>query len=143
MAARKQYWLIKSEPTVYPWSKLVTDGATRWDGVRNYEARNNLRAMKVGDLALYYHSNVGKAVVGVARVRGAAYQDPTTEGDWSVVDFEPVFSLVEPVTLAEIKASASLADMALIKRGRISVVPVTRDEFDTVLAMGKTKRPRD
>ncbi len=142
MAARKQYWLIKSEPSVYPWSKLVTDGKTRWEGVRNYEARNNLRAMKVGDLALYYHSNEGKQIVGVARVRSAHYQDPTTREDWSVVDFEPVLSLAEPVSLAAIKANATLADMGLVKKGRISVVPVTREEFDTVLAMSGTKRPR-
>jgi len=134
------YWLIKSEPYKYPFSKLASDGIAVWDGVRNFEARNNLRAMKVGDLALYYHSNEGKAVVGVARVKREAYPDPTAKGeDWSVVDFEPVKALREPVTLEAVRASAKLADMALIKRSRLSVTPVTAAEFKEVLALGKTK----
>src|SRR5438105_8518441 len=103
------YWLIKSEPSTYSFSQLVRDKVTHWDGVRNYEARNNLRAMKKGDLALYYHSNEGKDVVGVARVKREHYQDPTTDEDWSVVDFEPVVALKQSVTLADIKASKSLA----------------------------------
>lgn len=142
MPARKQYWLIKSEPSVYPFAQLVADGETRWEGVRNYEARNNLRAMKKGDLALYYHSNEGKDVVGIARVKREHYPDPTSDEDWSVVDFEPIAPFVKSVTLAEIKASKSLADIALVKKGRISVVPVTREEFDTLLKMGKTKLPK-
>ena len=142
MAPRRQHWLIKSEPTVYPFAQLVKDGQTAWEGVRNYEARNNLRAMKVGDLALYYHSNEGKAVVGVARVKREHRADPTSDEDWSVVDFEPVIALAKPVTLAEIKASKSLPDIALVKKGRISVVPVTREEFDTILSMSKTKLPK-
>ncbi|HEX7603201.1 MAG TPA: EVE domain-containing protein [Polyangiaceae bacterium] len=134
------YWLIKSEPYKYPYSKLATDGVAVWDGVRNFEARNNLRAMKVGDLALYYHSNEGKAVVGVARVKREAYPDPTAKGeDWSVVDFEPVKALKELVTLEAVRTSAKLADMALIKRSRLSVAPVTAAEFKEVLALGKTK----
>ena len=134
------YWLIKSEPYKYPFSKLASDGIAVWDGVRNFEARNNLRAMKVGDLALYYHSNEGKAVVGVARVKREAYPDPTAKGeDWSVVDFEPVKALKEPVTLEAVRTSAKLADMALIKRSRLSVTPVTAAEFKEVLALGKTK----
>jgi predicted RNA-binding protein with PUA-like domain len=137
-------WLIKSEPYKYPFSQLLADGSTRWDGVRNYEARNNLRKMKTGDLALYYHSNEGKEVVGVARVRRTAYRDPTApkDEDWSAVDFEPAFSLSEPVTLAAIKHNEKLAEMALLRRGRISVVPVTPDEFREVLAMGKTRLPK-
>ena len=139
----RRYWLIKSEPYKYAWSELVADGSTFWDGVRNYEARNNLRAMKLGDLCLYYHSNKGKEVVGVARVCAESYQDPTTEDErWSVVDVEPVVALKEPVTLAAIKADATLAEMALIRRGRLSVVPVERLEFQRVLSMGKTKLPR-
>lgn len=135
------YWLIKSEPSKYPFSKLQSDTSTTWDGVRNFEARNHLRAMKKGDLALFYHSNEGKEVVGVARVRREAYQDPTTEEDWSVVDFEPVVALAQPVTLSAIRENAKLKDMLLVKRSRISVVPVTTAEFKEVLARGKTKLP--
>jgi predicted RNA-binding protein with PUA-like domain len=133
------YWLVKSEPSVYPWSKLVADGRAVWDGVRNFEARNNLRAMKKGDLCLFYHSNEGKEIVGVARVVREAYQDPTTKEDWSVVDVEPVKALTAPVTLAAIKAHPTLKNMALVKRSRLSVVPVTKAELDAVLAAGKTK----
>jgi predicted RNA-binding protein with PUA-like domain len=137
------YWLIKSEPYKYAWSELVADGSTFWDGVRNYEARNNLRAMKLGDLCLYYHSNKGKEIVGVARVCAEFYPDPTTEDErWQVVDVEPVVELKEPVTLAAIKAEPTLAEMALVRRGRLSVVPVERLEFQRVLSMGKTKLPR-
>jgi predicted RNA-binding protein with PUA-like domain len=137
------YWLIKSEPFKYPWSQLVEDGSTYWDGVRNYEARNNLAAMKVGDLALYYHSNEGKEVVGVARICGESYPDPTTDDErWVVVDVEPVVPFVRPVTLAEIKAEPALEDINLVRRGRLSVVPIDRVEFQRILAMGKTKLPR-
>ncbi len=139
----RRYWLIKSEPYKYAWSELVADGSTFWDGVRNYEARNNLRAMKLGDLCLYYHSNKGKEVVGVARVCAESYPDPTTEDErWLVVDVEPVVELKEPVTLAAIKSEPTLAEMALVRRGRLSVVPVDRLEFQRVLSMGKTKLPR-
>ena len=138
----RSFWLVKSEPFKYAWAELVADGSTYWDGVRNYEARHNLTAMKVGDLALYYHSNIGKEVVGVARVIGEHYQDPTTDDDrWSVVDFEPVVELNEPVTLAQIKAARELAAIALVKRSRLSVVPVTRAEFQQVLKLAKTKLP--
>jgi predicted RNA-binding protein with PUA-like domain len=133
------YWLIKSEPFKYPFSKLVEDGKTTWDGVRNFEARNNLRAMKKGDYALYYHSNEGKEIVGVARVSRAAYQDPTTTEDWSVVDFEPVKALAQPVTLAAIREMPKLKDMALLKKSRLSVGPVTKPEFDAILRSSKTK----
>jgi len=138
------YWLMKSEPFKYPWSQLVADKRTSWDGVRNFEARNNLRAMKRGDLALFYHSNEGKEIVGVMRVEREAYPDPTAEpdeGDWSVVDVAPLKALVAPVGLATIKATKALEDMALLKRSRLSVVPVTAAEWKTILKLGKTTVP--
>lgn len=133
------YWLIKSEPAKYPWSRLVQDKCTVWDGVRNFEARNNLRAMRPGDLLLYYHSVEEKQVVGVARVARTAYQDPTTTEDWSVVDVEPVCPLKQPVDLQAMKGEPRLAEMALLLRSRLSVVPVTPAEFRQVLKMGKTR----
>ncbi len=133
--AKTRYWLIKSEPFKYPWSQLVTDGSTRWDGVRNYEARNNLRAMAVGDLCLYYHSNEGKEVVGIARVSRAAYPDPSSDEDWSCVDVEPERALPTPVGLDAIKGRKSLANMAMLRRNRLSVTPVTAAEFKTILKM--------
>jgi predicted RNA-binding protein with PUA-like domain len=136
----RRYWLIKSEPFKYAWDRFVSDGKTQWDGVRSFEARNNLRAMRVGDLALFYHSNEGKELVGVAKVVRAAYADPTAdEGDWSVVDFAPVKKLAEPVTLATVKADAMLKDMSLVKRSRLSVAPVESGEFARVLSLAKTK----
>jgi len=133
-------WLVKSEPFKYSWQQFVTDGKARWDGIRNFEARNNLRAMKKGDLCLFYHSNEGKEIVGVARVKREAFPDPTAEGeDWSAVDFEAVAPFKQPVTLAAIKADAKLKTMALVKKSRLSVVPVTDVEFKLVLAAGKTK----
>jgi predicted RNA-binding protein with PUA-like domain len=134
------WWLIKSEPHVYAFTQLLEDKVTSWQGVRNYEARNNLRAMKKGDLALYYHSNEGKEIVGIARVRRAAYADSTAPKgeDWATVDVEPVKALVVPVTLAAIKQSKKLQKMALVKKSRISVVPVTEAEVRQVLNMGKT-----
>lgn len=133
-------WLIKSEPHVYPFSQLEKEGKTSWTGVRNFEARNNLRAMKKGDLALYYHSNEGKEVVGVAKIVKAAYADPTApkDEDWATVDVAPVKALSAPVSLAAIKAAAKLKDIALVKRSRISVVPLSEAEFREVLKMGKT-----
>ena len=133
------YWLIKSEPATYAYARLVADGKTTWDGVRNFEARNNLRAMKKGNLALFYHSNDGKEVVGVARVSREAYQDPTTDEDFSAVDFEPVKAFAEPVTLAAMRENAKLKGMVLLKKSRLSVSPVTKAEFDVVLSLGKTK----
>ena len=133
------FWLIKSEPSVYAFSQLVKDKKTRWDGVRNFEARKNLRSMKSGDFCLFYHSNDDKAVVGVARVVKEAYQDPTTSEDWSVVDVEPVMGLKKSVTLAEIKDSPKLSTMVIVKKSRLSVAPVTKAEFDAVLAAGGTK----
>ena len=127
------WFLVKSEPSVYSFDDLVRDGKTVWDGVRNFEARNNLRAMKKGDLCLYYHSNEGKEIVGVAKVVKEAYKDPTSDEDWSVVELAPVKKLAHPVTLAAIKAHKTLKNMALVKRGRISVVPVTEKEYATIL----------
>ncbi len=133
------FWLIKSEPDKYPFDQLVKDKKTRWDGVRNFTARNNIRAMKKGDLALYYHSNEGKAVVGIAEVVREHYQDPTTDGDFSAVDFAPVKTLAEPVTLAMMRDLPALANLTVLKQGRLSVSPVTTAEFQAVLAAGKTK----
>ena len=137
-------WLVKSEPYKYAFEQLLRDRRTAWDGVRNFEARNHLRAMKKGDLALYYHSNEGKAVVGVAKVVRIAYPDPTADegGDWSAVDLAPVVRLKAEVTLATIKGTSALAEMLLLKRSRLSVVPVRSTEFALVLALGKTKLPR-
>ena len=135
----RQHWLIKSEPFKYSWERLVADGRTVWDGVRNFEARNNLRAMRVGDLALFYHSNEGRQVVGVARVVRAAYPDPSSDEDWSVVEVAPVAALAAPVTLEAIKSDARLADMALVRRSRLSVAPVTPAEFARLLTVGRTR----
>lgn len=134
----RQHWLIKSEPFKYSFDRLVADGSTTWDGVRNFEARNNLRAMKPGDLCLYYHSNEGKAVVGIAKVARAAYPDPTSrDGDWSAVDIEPVRPLPRPVTLEEMRSDRVLGKMAMFRRPRLSVVPVTKDEFDGVVELSR------
>jgi predicted RNA-binding protein with PUA-like domain len=135
----KATFLIKSEPSVYSFDRLVEDGVTTWDGVRNYEARNNLRAMKTGDLCLFYHSNEGKEMVGLARVKRPAYQDPKTDEDWSAVDVEPVKKLKKTVTLAQVKAHPVLSQMALAKKSRISVVPVTAEELVLVLQLAETK----
>jgi predicted RNA-binding protein with PUA-like domain len=130
------YWLVKSEPFKYSWDQFVKDKRTFWDGVRNFAARNNLRAMKKGDQLFFYHSNEGLEIVGIAKVVKEAYQDPTTEDPaWLVVDLAPVKKLKKPVSLAQIKATPSLAQMALIRLGRLSVQPVTEDEWFTVLDM--------
>jgi predicted RNA-binding protein with PUA-like domain len=138
-AMARGVWLVKSEPSVYPFDQLVEEKRTAWDGVRNYEARNNLRAMKKGDLLLYYHSNEGKEIVGLAKVARTAYQDPKTNEDWSAVDVAPVKRLRKPVTLAQVKAHAKLSKMALVKKSRISVVPVTEEELALVLQLAETK----
>jgi predicted RNA-binding protein with PUA-like domain len=136
----KAHFLIKSEPYKYSFEQLVADGRAVWDGIRSFEARNNLRAMKKGDLLLYYHSNEGKAVVGIARVSREAYPDPTAEGeDWSVVEIEPVHPLARPVALDELRAHRVLAKMMMLRRPRLSVVPVTGEEFDAVLELAKKK----
>ncbi|CAN5408959.1 EVE domain-containing protein [soil metagenome] len=130
------HWLVKSEPFKYSWDKFNQDGNTHWDGVRNYQARNNLRGMKAGDLVLFYHSNEGKEVVGIAKVAKEFYQDPTTEDpNWVVVDLQPVESLKRPVTLAEIKADARLQEIQLVKQGRLSVISLKPEEFDRILEL--------
>jgi predicted RNA-binding protein with PUA-like domain len=142
MTTETHYWLVKSEPYKYSFAQLLTDKRTVWDGVRNYEARNHLRAMKKGDLLLFYHSNEEKAVVGVARLAREAYPDPSAEGeDWSAVDVEPVVALKAPVELDVIRSDPSLTDIALLKRTRLSVVPVSREHFEHLLTLGKTKLP--
>jgi predicted RNA-binding protein with PUA-like domain len=131
------YWLVKSEPFKYSWDQFVSDKITFWDGVRNYAARNNLRAMSKGDRVLFYHSNEGLAVVGIAEVAKEAYQDPTTDdANWVVVDLKPIKPLPVPVTLAAIKAEPSLENMQLVKLSRLSVAAVTEVEYNIVLQMG-------
>ncbi|MEN9599051.1 MAG: hypothetical protein RL596_1362 [Bacteroidota bacterium] len=133
------YWLVKSEPFKYSWDQFEKDKLTFWDGVRNYAARNNLRSMQKGDLVFWYHSNEGLEIVGIAKVVKEAYQDPTTSEDaWVVVDLKPYKKLKQPVSLVEIKANKALANMALVKLGRLSVQPVTPSEWDIVLEMAKT-----
>ncbi len=137
---RMQYWLVKQEPEKYPWAQFVKDKGTYWDGVRNYQARNNLRTMKKGDLVMYYHSVSEKAVVGVAKVMTEAYPDPTAkEEGWSVVDLKPVKAMVESVTLEQIKTDPKLVEIALIKQNRLSVMPLRAAEFKRILHLGKTK----
>ena len=132
-----QHWLVKSEPQKYSWEKFVHDGRTFWDGVRNFQARNNLRSMQEGDLALFYHSNEGKAVVGIAKIVKEAYQDPTTDDkNWVAVDLIPVQTLTNPITLDEIKADERLKNIALVKQGRLSVMPLKAEEFDRILELG-------
>lgn len=134
------YWLIKSEPFKYSWDKFVAEGQTFWDGVRNYAARNNLRAMKKGDLAFWYHSNEGMEIVGIAKVTKEAYQDPTTEDPaWLVVDFKPHKKLKKPVSLVQIKADKRLANMDLVRLGRLSVGAVREEEWNIVMEMAETK----
>ncbi len=136
------YWLMKSEPFKYAWDDLVRDGSTYWDGVRNYEARNNLAAMKRGDLALYYHSNEGKEVVGVVEVVKESYPDPTTDDErWVVVEIAPRVAFREPVSLGTIKADPRLSEIQLVRRGRLSVVPLRAVEFKHILELGKTALP--
>lgn len=131
------YFLVKSEPHKYSWEKFKEDKCTMWDGVRNYQARNNLKEMKKGDLVLYYHSNEGKEVVGIAKVVKSFYQDPTTsDPNWVVVDLEPVQDFKKPVTLAEIKADKQLENISLVKQGRLSVMTLKAEEFDRIVAFG-------
>lgn len=130
------YWLMKSEPFKYSWDQLLKDKRTFWDGVRNYAARNNLRAMKKGDRAFFYHSNEGVEIVGIAEIVKEAYQDPTTsEAAWVSVDIKPVLTLKNPVSLAQIKADKRFANMALIKLARLSVQPVTEKEWQLVMEL--------
>lgn len=131
-------FLVKSEPFKYSWDQLVEDGSTYWDGVRNYQARNNLQAMKKGDLVLFYHSNKGLEVVGLAKVIKESYPDPTTDDErWVVVDLEAVEKLKRPVSLKEIKADGILQHTALVKQSRLSVMPLKREEFDRILELAE------
>ena len=131
------YWLVKQEPEDYSWADFVKDKKTAWTGVRNFQARNNLRAMKKGDEVLFYHSGTGKEIVGVSRVSKTAYPDPTaSDGDWSCVDLMPVKPLTQSIPLATIKADAALKEMALVKQSRLSVMPVTATQFKRVLKIG-------
>ncbi len=133
------YWLVKSEPFKYSYDDLIAEKRTMWDGVRNYGARNNMRAMKEGELVLYYHSREGLEIVAVCKVVKEHYPDPTAEkGDWSVVEIEPVKRLNRPVTLKEVKADPVLKEMALAKNSRLSVSPVTDEEFIRVLDLSET-----
>ena len=130
------HWLVKSEPFKYSWEKFNQEGRTFWDGVRNYQARNNLKLMKTGDLVMWYHSNEGKEIVGIARVVKEFYQDPTTEDpNWVVVDLEPVESLKKPITLEQIKADERLKDIGLVRQGRLSVMALKAEEFDRILEL--------
>jgi predicted RNA-binding protein with PUA-like domain len=132
-----QHWLVKSEPFKYSWDQFEKDKQTFWDGVRNYQARNNLREMKKGDLVLWYHSNEGKEVVGIAKVAKTAYQDPTTEDpNWVVVDLKPFKKLKKPVTLEQIKAHPLLQEIGLVRQGRLSVMGLSAAEFDIILELG-------
>jgi predicted RNA-binding protein with PUA-like domain len=134
------YWLVKSEPETYSWAQFVSDGQTAWTGVRNFQARNNLRAMNAGDRVLFYHSGETKEIVGLAKVVRAGYADPTAkEGNWSAVDLGPVESLLEAVTLATIKADRLLKAMVLVKNSRLSVQPVTESQFNRVLQLARAK----
>lgn len=131
------YFLVKSEPFKYSWEQFNKDGRTFWDGVRNYQARNNMKLMKEGDLVLFYHSNEGKCVVGIAKVVREFYQDPTTDdANWVVVDLAPVETLKNPVNLEQIKAEDSLKDISLVKQGRLSVMQLRVTDFDKILEMG-------
>lgn len=130
------YWLVKSEPFKYSWDQFVNDKQTYWDGVRNYAARNNLRAMKKGDDVLFYHSNEGLEIVGIANVVKEAYQDPTTDEEaWVVVDLKPVRKLKQPVSLKQIKADERLKNMDLLRLGRLSVGTVKEDEWKVIMEL--------
>jgi predicted RNA-binding protein with PUA-like domain len=134
------YWLVKSESEAYSWSTFLKDGKTAWTGVRNFTARNNLRAMKKGDPVFFYHSGEQKSVVGLSRVANTFYPDPTAEeGDWSCVDLKAEKPLAKPVTLAQIKADKLLREMPLVKQSRLSVSPLTKAQFERLLQLAETK----
>ena len=137
-----QYWLVKQEPEAYSWATLVSEGKTAWTGVRNFQARNNLRSMKRGDLVFFYHSVSEKQVVGIAKVTKEAYSDPTaTDGEWVCVDLAPVKALTKPVGLDVMRTDEVLKEMKLVKQSRLSVTPVTGGQFQRVLKLGETKAP--
>jgi len=131
------YWLVKSEPETYSWADLVRDGKTCWDGVRNFQARNNLQQMQPGDLVLFYHSVSEKAIVGIAKIDKAAYPDPSADdAKWMAVDLVPESAFKAPVTLDQIKKEPQLENIALLRQSRLSVMPLKQEEFDLLLAMG-------
>ncbi|MFN2394854.1 MAG: EVE domain-containing protein [Bacteroidales bacterium] len=132
------YWLVKSEPDAYSWERFVKEGKTMWEGVRNYQARNNLKEMKKGDLVLFYHSVSAKEVMGIAKVVKEYYPDPTADDDrWVVVDLVPVDALSKPVKLEQIKKDDRLENIALVKQSRLSVMPLKKDEFDIILQLSE------
>ncbi|MGQ0528200.1 MAG: EVE domain-containing protein [Alphaproteobacteria bacterium] len=134
----KKTWLLKSEPSVYAWDQFVKDKVTNWDGVRNFQAANNLKAMKKGDRAFFYHSNEGREIVGIAEIVKEAYPDPTDEkGRFVMIDLKPVKALQKSVTLAEIKTHPALQNMALVKQSRLSVCPVTDEEWQAILKLSE------
>ncbi len=142
MSNTKRYWLMKSEPNAYSWDDLIAEKETIWDGVRNHRASNNMRAMKVGEEVFFYHSNIGKEIVGIARVSEAGLIDPTDpEGKWGTVKIKPVRLLTRPVTLKEIKADPNLADIELIRLSRLSVAELTPQEFDYIVALSERAAP--
>jgi len=135
-----QFWLVKQEPSKYSWEEFLKDKKTYWDGVRNYQARNNLQAMKKGDRVFFYHSVVGKQIMGIAEVTRESYPDPTTDDPaWVVVDLKPIKSLTVPVTLAQVKSHPKLNEISLVKQSRLSVTPLTQSEYKIILELGKTK----
>ena len=135
-----KFWMVKQEPETYSWDDFVSDGKTDWTGVRNYQARNNLKTMKVGDRVLFYHSGKGKEVVGLAEVLKAAYTDPTSDDpQWVAVDLKPVKPLGTKVPLAAIRYDKRLSQLPLIRQSQLSVMPLTKDEFDVIVAMGSAK----
>jgi predicted RNA-binding protein with PUA-like domain len=136
----RQFWMVKQEPEAYSWDDFVRDGKTAWTGVRNFQARNNLRAMRRGDHVLFYHSVSEKAVVGISEVSREAFPDPTAEeGDWDCVDLRPIKPLPHPVTLETIKAHPTLRSIGLVRQSRLSVIPLTREEYEELLALGGQK----
>ena len=138
-AGTGRYWLMKSEPDAYGWDDLVAEGEGTWDGVRNHRAANNLRAMQIGDETFFYHSNIGKEIVGIVTISQSGLIDPSDpEGKWAAVKVKPVRKLKKPVTLAQIKGDPALAGMELIKLSRLSVGVVTREEWDHILAVSET-----
>jgi predicted RNA-binding protein with PUA-like domain len=135
------FWLVKQEPETYSWDDLVRDGRTDWTGVRNFQARNNLRQMKAGEAVLFYHSGASKSVVGIAEVAKAGYPDPTADDpQWVAVDIKPVKPLKQPVALADMRENSQLSNLLLIRQSRLSVLPVTKDEFETIVKMGGGKK---
>lgn len=138
-----KYWLVKQEPSAYSWDDFVKDKKTNWDGVRNYQARNNMREMSKGDLVLFYHSVVGKEVVGIAQVSKEHFPDSTAEkGDWSAVELKAIQGLNQTVSLEVIKEDSELSEMPLVKNSRLSVMPITKKQFDKILRLSKTKLSR-